>query len=214
MTSNEVNAGSRSWVRSRPSTLRRVRRVVALLSALMLVVTGAIYAKWDLLDGRLVTVLPGRMYQSAAMSPDCLTATLYRHGVRTVIDLRDVELEAVAAERIMLADRGIEHRHVPVPQEPDQEDVRRFLVAVATAPPPVLVHCKHGEGRSVLMCALSRIEQQGWSNADAWRGTARLPDSLRFLGELWPGLRCFAPTSPKGRIVLGYQRAGPGAPPR
>ncbi len=180
-----------------------VRSVAAALLA-PTVVLGGIYAHWDLRERRLVTIAPGTAYQSAAMPAAQLLATVEELHLRTVIDLRDTEPELVAAERDALHAVQVEHRHVPMPQEPTADDLCRFFAAVDAATPPILVHCKHGEGRSVLLSALYRIERSGWSNDAAWQGTARLPDSLRFLRRLWPGLRCFSPSSTKGRMVLDH----------
>ena len=179
-------------------------RIAAVCLLLPTLVSGVIYARWDLRERRLVTIAHGTVYQSAVMSPARLRATVEELGLRTIIDLRDTELDLVAAEREVLRPTGVEHCHVPMPQEPSADDLRRFFAAIESAPPPILVHCKHGEGRSVLLCALYRIDHCGWSNEAAWHGTARLPDSLRFLQHLWPGLRCFSPTSTKGRRVLDH----------
>ena len=191
-----------------PAARRPRRRTVARIAAVCLLVPtlvlGGIYAHWDLRERRLVTIAPGTVYQSAVMSPARLRAAVDELGLRTIIDLRDTELDLVCAEREALRTMGVEHRHVPMPQEPRADDLQRFFAAIDSAPPPILVHCKHGEGRSVLMSALYRIDRCGLSNDAAWQGTARLPDSLRFLRHLWPGLRCLSPTSTKGRMVLDH----------
>ena len=76
---------------------------------------------------------------------------------------------------------------------------------MASAERPVLVHCHHGEGRSVWMCAIHRIQNEGWSNEAAFDGTSRLPDCLRFVTAWFPGLRRFDAAQPKGRMVLDDQ---------
>jgi protein-tyrosine phosphatase len=183
---------------------RTVTRSVAVALLAPTVVMVGIYAHWDLRERRLVTIVHGTVYQSSVMPSPKLLATVDTLHLRTVIDLRDTEPELVAAERDVLRTVQVEHRHVPMPQEPSADDLCRFFAAVDAATPPILVHCKHGEGRSVLLCALYRIERSGWSNDAAWQGTARLPDSLRFLRHLWPGLRCLSPSSTKGRMVLEH----------
>jgi len=55
-----------------------------------------------------------------------------------------------------------------------------------------------------MMCAVHRMQNEGWSNKDAFDGTARLPDSLRFLNKWFPSLRRFRDDT-KGRFVLHYQ---------
>ena len=164
------------------------------------------YAHWELVERRLITVTPGRVYQSAAMPPDELVATMRRHGIRTVIDLRDEHPRQCAAERRALQRAGVRHVHLPTPTYVDQNHTRAFLDAMAAAEPPVLVHCEHGQGRSVMMCAVHRIENEGWSNQQAFEGCIRLPDGLRFLATVWPGLRGFRADNRKGRFVLDYRR--------
>jgi hypothetical protein len=58
---------------------------------------------------------------------------------------------------------------------------------------PVLVHCKHGAGRSVLFSALYRIEYEGWSPAEALDATTPV---RRFGG--------FADDEKKGRFLKSY----------
>jgi protein tyrosine phosphatase (PTP) superfamily phosphohydrolase (DUF442 family) len=191
--------------------LSRKIGLAALLVLLPLLAAGGVYAKWELLDYRLVTISPGAVFQSAAIPAAELPAVLRRHGIRSVIDLRDVDLDLVALEHDAVTAAGATHLHVPMTLEPTAEDCRRFLDAMAHADKPALVHCKHGQGRSVAMCAIYRIENEGWSNAAAFDGTARLPDSLRFLTVMWPGLRRFDAEENKGRAVLEYR---PTHPPR
>ena len=46
---------------------------------------------------------------------------------------------------------------------PDDETIGRFLAIMDDpANRPVLVHCMHGVGRTGLLCALFRMEYDGW----------------------------------------------------
>ena len=72
---------------------------------------------------------------------------------------------------------------------------------------PALLHCEHGEGRSVLFAALYRIAFEGDDNETAWRRSARLPVGLRFLGAVWPGLAAFGRDSVKGSYLLEFDPA-------
>lgn len=189
---------------------KRKRRVVA-AAAIALAPAAfalAVYAKWTLVDHRLITITEGVLYQSAAMSPAVLVDTCAELGVRTVIDLRDHRPEDVRAEAAALRFTGIEHVHVPTRAHPFPDEVQAFLSALRAAEPPVLVHCHHGEGRSVMLCAVHRIEHDGWSNREAFDGTCRLPDSLRFVTDWLPWLRRFQETQAKGQFVLHYRPSG------
>lgn len=180
-------------------------RLVGLAIGAPVLAVALYYAKWDYLDHRFVTITPGQVYQSAAMPAATMVQTMQDHGIRTVIDLRDEDEDLVAAEAASVAKANRRHLRVPMSVEPRQEDVRAFLAAMATAERPVLVHCEHGEGRSVLMCALYRIEVEGWSNEAAFDGTARLPPGLHALHCLIPPLFRFRKDSPKGAMVLDYR---------
>jgi uncharacterized protein (TIGR01244 family) len=182
-----------------------IGRKVAITAGLALAALGATYAHWEFRERRLVTVTPHAMYQSAAMTPPQLTTVAEDLGIRTVIDLRDVDLDLVAAEAAACAAAGVVHVHLPMRQQPTDADARRFLQAIDAQKPPYLVHCKHGQGRSVSMTAVYRIAREGMTNADALKGTARLPDYLRWLDVFWPGLRQFPPATDKGRFVLDYR---------
>ncbi|MEC8252778.1 MAG: sulfur transferase domain-containing protein, partial [Planctomycetota bacterium] len=126
-------------------------------------------------------------------------------GIRTVIDLRDSRGELTDACAATATAAGLNHLHLPTRSWPFSEEVEAFLAALDRAERPVLVHCQHGEGRSVLMCALHRVANEGWSNRRAFEGTCRLPDGIKFLNDWFPSLRRFHPAHPKGKFVLSYR---------
>jgi uncharacterized protein (TIGR01244 family) len=195
----------------RTSLWRRAR--IALLALFVpIAAAGGYYAKWEFVDHRLVTISPGAVFQSAAFPAASLVEVVEQHGIKTVIDLRDDHLDLVAAEREALSKSGHVHVHVPMPLAMRPTDVDAFLASMAKAEKPVLVHCTHGTGRSVTMCAIHRIENEGWTNAAAFAGTVRLPDGLRFVSALWPSLCRFGADTDKGRMVLDYQPKSPRKP--
>lgn len=162
------------------------------------------YVKWTAFDGRLITVTEHQVYQSAAYAPDELVATCKHYGIKTVIDLRDTKLPEVEAAADAASAAGIQHVHLATESHPTVAAARAFLSAMESAERPVLVHCEHGEGRSVLLCAIYRMECEGWSNEQAFNGTARLPDSLRCLNGIFPGLRRLGVEDTKGKFVRNY----------
>lgn len=176
-------------------------------AALCVLGAGAYYVKWCVADAKFATITPGAVYQSAASAPKDLVAACAAHGIRTVIDLRDEDLAAITANASAARTAGIDHVHLPTRSWPFPEEVEAFLETLSGCERPVLVHCEHGEGRSVLMCAMHRIANEGWSNEAAFDGTCRLPDGLRFLNGWFPGLRRFNPEHPKGRFVRSYRPA-------
>ncbi|MFT4512118.1 MAG: hypothetical protein ACI91B_000805, partial [Planctomycetota bacterium] len=162
-------------------TPKRLIRLGLTALLLPLVAAAFCYGKWVTVDNRLVTVTPGAIYQSAAFAPDDLVATCGDYGIKTVIDLRNELPDAVLQAAAAAAKAGISHVHLPTISHPMLGEAHAFLDALAKAERPVLVHCQHGEGRSVMMCAVHRIQNEGWSNAQAFDGTVRLPDGLRFI---------------------------------
>lgn len=170
-----------------------------------LVLVAACYLKWIACDGRLVTVTAGEIYQSAAFAPGELVDTCREYGIKTVIDLRNERPGDVVAAASAAQQAGLRHVHLPTLSHPTRDAADAFLQVLETAERPVLVHCQHGEGRSVMMCAIHRMQNEGWSNAQAFDGTARLPDCLRVLNELFPSLRRFRSEHSKGQFVLDYK---------
>lgn len=136
------------------------RAIAAVVVLLLAVVAGGFY--WDA-RGRVATVEEGRLYRSKAMAPERLLDVARELGVKTVIDLRK-EGPGVTAEAEALARAGIRHVSLPSTQVPDLATVDRFLDLVADERlQPVLVHCRHGVGRTGVFSAIYRMERQGWS---------------------------------------------------
>ncbi len=86
---------------------------------------------------------------------------LARAGVRTIINNRPDDedpgqLPATEA-RQMAEERGIAYHHIPVTAASlSRADVDAFAAVLATAPTPVVAHCRSGT-RSTLLWALARM---------------------------------------------------------
>ena len=172
------------------------RRRLIVGALLVTLFVSAWYAHWYFLEHRFSVVSAGDLYQSAEMDPAALADTVREHGIRTVIDLRKEPELGMAEERQALAELGVRYVHIPSEHSPAPETVDAFLAVVAqTKNRPVLVHCAHGEGRSVLFAAIYRIEIQGWENDRARRACRLLP---------WRGT--FSPDGEKGKYLLTYRR--------
>ena len=125
-----------------------------------------------------------------------LAEVVREHGIRTVIDLRLDDEGDAEAEREALEAQAVRYARIPSEHAPRAETVETFLEIVRRPENlPVLIHCGHGEGRSVLFAAIYRIECEGWDNDRARRACRLLP---------WRGT--FAPDGPKGRYLLHYKR--------
>lgn len=121
------------------------------------------------------TVEPGVLYRSGQLTPTGMRFALQRHGIKTVVTLRTVRdpdrpyLDAW--EEDVCAEYGARHvRIVPRPWTMDETGelpaahvVREFLAVMDDpANHPVLVHCYAGVHRTGTVCAIYRMEYQGW----------------------------------------------------
>ncbi len=142
---------------------------IVIAGLLILVISGGKYLYWAHVDNRFLAISEGKLYQSAAMSMDKLKEKVEEKGIRTVVDLRSPR-KMVDIERDYLTKLGIKYINLPSGQNPKDAVIDSFLEIMAKKQNlPVLVHCKHGMGRSVLLAALYRMEFEGWSGEDATR---------------------------------------------
>jgi tyrosine-protein phosphatase SIW14 len=147
------------------------------------------------------TVKPGVLYRSGQMTLAGLKRAVHDHGIKTVVTLRDSDPPGEPAP-----DRGEEKwcrqndiRHVrisprpwwaPDGPPPVEEGVRTFREVMADPDNyPVLVHCFAGIHRTGAYCAIYRMEQEHWDNADAIvemkaYGYYNLPDERDILGYM------------------------------
>jgi len=144
-------------------------------------------------DRRFVAVTEGRVFRSAAMSPDLLTSRIKHYGIRSVIDLRTVDATP-DEERAAVESAGGRYFHVPSGQIPTDDVVDRFLEIMRNeANYPVLIHCTHGEGRAPLFSAIYRIEIEGWE-----------PEKARHEARWFADIGSFSSTGRKGRYLLEH----------
>jgi len=165
------------------------------VAAMVVAVGACLY--WRFVLYRLRTIQPGVLYQSAAMPNGALRRVVQRHQIATVIDLRDAseQPQRMASEKCLLGDLRVQYLHLPAEQIPRDDTIETFLETVSKpANQPVLVHCRHGEGRAVLFAALWRIEQLGVS-----------PEQARLGCRLFTYSSSFGADKPKGRWLRSYR---------
>lgn len=142
-----------------------------LIGLLVLGLVGNLIGYWHKakLHYHFMTISRGKVYQSAAMPADVLKEKVRRYGIKAVIDLRRPE-NGLEEERAVLADLGIAYYNLPSNQIPRDEVVEEFLKIMDNhTHRPVLIHCKNGIGRSIILAAIYRMEYEGWSNDRARR---------------------------------------------
>lgn len=111
----------------------------------------------------------GVLYRSGQPTPEELTQLIDRHQLKTVVTLRGSrdpqDPDAwEQAEREVCQARGVDF--VPLPcnhkNPPTSEQVQRFLDLMRdTRRHPVLIHCRIGQQRTGMFCALYRVHLQG-----------------------------------------------------
>jgi protein tyrosine/serine phosphatase len=141
-----------------------------------------------LLDARGVSyaaeVAPG-LYRGG--QPDLEgVAWLASIGVRTVVNLRHFH---GGRERKNVEAAGLDYRRLALESSdaPTPDQVVAFLGLVRDpALRPLYVHCWHGVDRTGVMMAVYRMEEEGWSNDDAFAEMKHFDAS-----RLWRDLRNF-----------------------
>lgn len=122
-------------------------------------------------------VEPGVLYRCGQPTPEQLGDLIARYGIRTVVSLRgsrgsDDADAWEAAERGVCDAHGVSFVALPCNHKrpPTSDQVERFLGLMRDAARhPVLVHCRVGQQRTILFCALYRMHVQGVGAADALR---------------------------------------------
>ena len=106
-----------------------------------------------------------QLYRSA--QPDAAgMRELEKLGVRTVIDLRDLndDQDEARGTKLRLRRVKMDAWHI------EDEDVVRVLAMLRRRKDgPFLVHCHHGADRTGVVCAMFRLVEQRWSREDAIR---------------------------------------------
>jgi len=118
----------------------------------------------------------GVLYRCGQLTPDSFPRVLDECGIKTVVTMRTARDKSMPNpdewEEKVCAERGLKHlRLVPLVwgenekgEVPADENVKKFLDLMGDkANHPVLIHCFAGIHRTGTMCALFRMEYQGWT---------------------------------------------------
>ncbi len=129
----------------------------------------------------------GVLYRCGQPTPEQLHGLIERHGLRTVISLRGARGDAdpdawERAERAACDERGVRFVTIPCNHKnpPTQAQLDEFLEIVRSAERvPALVHCRLGQQRTLLFCALYRVHVQGVDPRQAEQEMDRLGFNVR-----------------------------------
>ncbi len=134
-----------------------------------------------------LAVKEGVLYRSGQLSPKGLERVIYEYNIGTVVSLRGntqgKQNHSVEWEEKLCFKNFVHHVALPLgsTEQRAQESpgdsfklvdnaAQQFLDIMSdpiTYPRPILVHCLAGKHRTGMMCALFRIEKQGWTKEQA-----------------------------------------------
>lgn len=147
-----------------------------LIAATMVAAPILYYRHREREDRNFHVVQEGVLYRSGQLPLYRLQQIVSQYGIRTVVSLRDGASTADEQEERWVTAKALKFVRIPYRDwnadekgvAPADESVKEFR-AVMDDPAnyPVLVHCFAGIHRTGTMCAIYRIDYQGWSNDDA-----------------------------------------------
>lgn len=164
--------------------MRHIGRLILATAVVLLVVAvPLLYSSHQQTHVRNFRVVEdGVLYRSGQLSRPVFERVVREYGIKTVITLRTTRVKDGPFpdewERELCAAQGVRHvRLVPLVWSPNENgdvpadrNVEKFLGLVRDpANQPVLVHCFAGIHRTGTMCAIYRMERDGWSADNAIR---------------------------------------------
>jgi tyrosine-protein phosphatase SIW14 len=151
--------------------------IFAGLIAALLVAGPLGYKRWRDREYRNFHVVEdGVLYRSGQLPLPRLQQFVLTHGIRTVISLREGDKIDDQHEEAWVKAKALKFVRIPprqwwpdaagkVPAEASLKTFREVMDDPANY--PVLVHCFAGIHRTGTMCAIFRIDYQGWTNDEA-----------------------------------------------
>ncbi len=147
-----------------------------LLAFFMVAIPSLYYRSYSIAFRNFRVVEPGVLYRGGQMTVPRLERVVATHGIRTIVCLRG-ETDAVDKDEEAWAKANHLNfvRMAPLPWVADANGVipaevnARTFQNVMKDPKnhPVLVHCFAGVHRTGIMCAIFRIDFQGWTTNEA-----------------------------------------------
>ena len=170
MTGGRFLAGTgRSSYMQNPATRTTRRRRIAIAASTVVVVLAVIICcvlHYHRLPKRLAAVEEGVLYRSGQPSASQVANLVEGFGIRTIIIVREGSSRRVPNEKETAEQLGVHVVHIPIKSRqaiPDEQVAEFFQYVDDPEHQPALVHCSAGRHRTGYLCAMYRIERQGWS---------------------------------------------------
>ncbi len=151
--------------------------IFAALIALLLIAGPLAYKRWhDRAFRNFHVVEEGVLYRSGQLPLSRLQELVRIHGIRTVVCLREGNKTDDLDEEAWIKATTRRFVRIQPPQWsldadgkiPAEAGLKTFReVMDDSANYPVLIHCYAGYHRTGAMCAVFRMDYQGWSNSEA-----------------------------------------------
>lgn len=183
--------------------MKPIIKIFSLVILLLLIIFGA-YKLWNkYINYNFGVVSEGKVYKSAAIEPSELDDFITKHNIRTVIDFRKNSKKTFSLEeeeKVISGIEGTKYYNIKSQQVPTEKELEEFFsIMDDESNYPVLLHCYHGLGRTMLYVSLYRIEYENMDN-DLARSKTRtyVVDTPLYKSS-------FAPGKPKGDFLLNYK---------
>lgn len=179
-----------------------IKRVLIFL--LVVILSIGLYDYWNMnINYNFGTITEGKVYKSGAMDEVTLPERIKEFNIKTVIDLRNEKSDRFfPSEEKAVIDKidGVKYVNIKSPQVPTKKNLEKFFeVLDDKANYPVLIHCYHGLGRTMIYSAIYRIEYEGMDNDVARHKTRPYPIES-FIHD-----SKFAKGKKKGDFLINYK---------
>ena len=151
---------------ARQVSLRRRRLVVVGCLLVVLAGSGLAVGLWQTrFPKRFAVVEPGVLYRCAQPKTGQIKRLVEAYGIKTLLIVREGSSRKVPDEKEYAEANGLNVVQIPIVSRDDipPDHIQQFFACVDDPTKrPVLVHCSAGLHRTGFLCALYRVERQGW----------------------------------------------------